>query len=382
MIKIMRIKAIFSLLVIAMGTLACTSTNVQYTVNGVNAPEDGVVVYLVDELTSTPIDSAIVAGGAFKMKGKAAKDAYLTVKTERDDCAFMLINDGEPVVLNYADSTVAGSALNSKLAECEKARAEAYAEYLAMADALDEAYYALPEEEQDAGVEEYNSHHRALKDKDDQSFFEMIEENKHSLIPVAFMETYRIKAGADSYNEFLSSDVPFAKHPYVLEVKRRYDEFEAQAEARRKEIEEKKQAVIDQKFLDLEEADPDGNLHKLSEYAGRGNWVLVDFWASWCAPCKKEMPNVVAAYKKYHARGLEIVGLSFDDEKEPWVEAIAKWEMPWVHLSDLKFIHSVASDVYSVNSIPDNLLIDPEGTVVARNLLGDALNAKLAEIFP
>lgn len=78
-----------------MGTLACTSTNVQYTVNGVNAPEDGVVVYLVDELTSTPIDSAIVASGAFKMKGKAAKDAYLTVKTEKTigpSCLSMMVN--------------------------------------------------------------------------------------------------------------------------------------------------------------------------------------------------------------------------------------------------------------------------------------------------
>ena len=377
----MRIKALF-LLAIAMGALACTSNNVQYSVNGANAPEDDVVVYLVDELTSTPIDSTVISGGAFKMTGKAAKDAYLTVKTEGAEWTFMLFNDGEPVVMNYVDSTVTGSALNIKLVECEKARAEAYAEYLANYDAISEEFDSLPEEEQDAGIEEYNSQCQALTDKYFSSFFQIIQDNKSSLIPVAFMDTYRRKVGADSYNELLASDVPFAKHPYVLEVKRRYDELEARDEARQKEIEEKKQAVVGQKFYDFEETDPDGNLHKLSEYVGQGHWVLVDFWASWCNPCKKEMPNVVAAYKKYHARGLEIVGLSFDYEKEPWVEAITKWEMPWVHLSDLKYINSVASDVYSVNSIPDNLLIDPEGTVVARHLLGDALDAKLAEIFP
>ena len=93
------------------------------------------------------------------------------------------------------------------------------------------------------------------------------------------------------------------------------------------------------------------------------------------------MPNVVAAYKKYHNKGFDIVGLSFDREKSDWGEAIKDWEMPWIHLSDLKYWQSLASDVYNVNSIPDNLLIDPEGTVVARGLRGPALEARLAEIF-
>ena len=75
------------------------------------------------------------------------------------------------------------------------------------------------------------------------------------------------------------------------------------------------------------------------------------------------------------------MGLSFDREKEPWVKAITEWEMPWIHLSDIKYWKSLAADIYNVNSIPDNLLIDPEGTVVARGLRGDALEAKLAEVL-
>jgi len=140
-------------------------------------------------------------------------------------------------------------------------------------------------------------------------------------------------------------------------------------------------AFVGQRFTDLEMLDTDGNSHKLSEYVGNGHWLFVDMWASWCGPCRAEMPHVVAAYEKYHKKGLEMVSISLDNQKENWVKAITALNMPWTHLSDLKGWQSVVCEVYKVWAIPDNLLINPQGEIVARNLRGETLHEKLKEIF-
>jgi thiol-disulfide isomerase/thioredoxin len=361
-------KKIIIALLAVMAAVGCANDTAKYVIKGTGL-EDGAQVLLVDQITGEAIDTAVVANGAFAFQGKAPKDAYLNLTTEASDWSYPLFNDGKAIQVNYADKTLQGSDLNNKLAECDAKTDALMQEYNTFMEGL----MTLSEEEMDAKEKEYDAWIEKLRD----CYLGIVEENEDNLVPVAFLRNVRSLAGPDKFNELVASDAVFAKHPYVLDLKRKIDE----SVARQKEAEEKKQAIIGQKFLDLEEADPDGNLHKLSEYVGQGKWVLVDFWASWCGPCKAEMPNVVNAYAKYHDKGFEVVGLSFDREKEPWVEAIKEWEMPWIHLSDLKYWKTVASDVYNVNSIPDNLLIDPEGTVVARCLRGDALEAKLAEIF-
>ena len=356
--------------VLAAGMLACSGKGTEYVITGRNAP-DGAVVYLVDRYRADDIDRAVVTDGTFEMKGRAAKDAFLCIVVDDSDWNYPLFNDGVPIQINFADSSVTGSALNVKLAECDRRNAAAYARL----NRLVEDYLALSKEEQQASGEEFAELYSDELQHFADTKLAIIEENEDNLIPVAFIEDAPEILGYEKFNELIYSDAPFAQHPFVVDIR---EGLEA-AMAQELEAGDVRSAVIGRKFLDLEEADTEGELHKLSEYVGQGKWVLVDFWASWCGPCKSEMPHVRDAYKQFHDKGFEIVGLSFDSEKDPWVKAIVEWQMPWIHLSDLKSWNSVAAKVYAVNSIPDNLLINPEGIVVARGLRGKALLDKLAE---
>lgn len=125
--------------------------------------------------------------------------------------------------------------------------------------------------------------------------------------------------------------------------------------------------------------DTSGNLFELASY--RGKYVLVDFWASWCGPCRKENPNVVKAYTKYHDKGFEIVGVSLDNKKEPWLKAIHADGLTWQHVSDLKGWQSAPVVDYGIKSVPTSFLLDKEGKVIAKDLRGEALEKKLEEIF-
>lgn len=130
---------------------------------------------------------------------------------------------------------------------------------------------------------------------------------------------------------------------------------------------------------ELNYANPEGNMISLSSL--RGKYVLVDFWASWCKPCRQENPNVLALYNTYKDKNFEIYGYSLDKNKEDWIAAIEEDQINWIHTSDLNGWQAQGSLDYGVQSIPATFLIDPNGIIIARDLTGKALEEKLAELL-
>ena len=142
-----------------------------------------------------------------------------------------------------------------------------------------------------------------------------------------------------------------------------------------------KRVEVGQQFIELELPDKDGNMVKLSDVLAANKYVLLDFWASWCGPCMGEIPYLLADYAEYHPLGFEIYGVSLDRAREPWVKTMEAKGLVWPNVSELLYWQDPSAQKYAVRSIPSNFLIASDGTIVARNLRGEALGAKLAELL-
>lgn len=352
-------KKILLIICALMLTVSAQAQQVKYTVKGVSK-ENGKMVYLEDRLTSKLVDSTLVAKGKFVFKGVADKDAILAITFDKDDWRSwrtLFFNDGKPVSVNMNDSTLKGSPLNERL-----------------------SYYNI---EIMGMPSDYDSRHRS------EMVMKMFKEERETLLPAALIVEGQRTFGTKELLNILEEKPVHAEHPYVKQYEKKLKRLATRKLVGRsgRSDEQKaadkvvKDAFIGQQFTDFEIADTHGTIHKLSEYVGNGHWLFVDFWASWCGPCLVEMPHVVAAYEKFHDKGLEIVGVSLDSQKKLWVKAIASLNMPWAHLSDLKGWDSLVTKIYKINSIPDNLLIDPQGKIVARGLRGEALHEKLKEVL-
>ncbi len=194
-----------------------------------------------------------------------------------------------------------------------------------------------------------------------------IDENKDNVIAAFALSQLMYGMSYEELKAEIGSGAPYLENPLCDQAKQQLKSMELRAPG--------------SMFKDLVENDTTGTSHHLSEYVGKGNYVLVDFWASWCGPCMQEMPNVKANYEKYKAKGFNVVGLSFDRNADAWKRAIREKGLNWIHLSDLKFWQTVAAETYGIRSIPSSILCDPQGKIIAVDLRGNKLGEKLKEIY-
>ena len=343
-----------------------TETDTQYEIKG-TCRSTLKKVYLLDANTVRflsdiiKIDSAETVNGKFEMKGSFKKDAILGILGENAQmCVF--INDGKPLTVDLSTMKLSGSELNNRVNSIDRQIDGLYAEmskYMqqyaeaSMSGKSQDELKALAEDLQKNHIDPINAKMEAVVRK-------AVEENRDNLIPAIFGDNIADKYTTEELRELLNPKYAYASHPRL-----------ARSRARLAEI-ERKEAIMGSLFKDVEMKGADGKMHKLSEYCGKGNYVLIDFWASWCGPCRAEMPNVKANYEKYHAKGFEIVGLSLDNKEDAWKKGMAELGQGW---------KSVAATTYEIRAIPSSLLVDPQGKIVALDLRGDQLGNKLKEIY-
>ena len=217
-------------------------------------------------------------------------------------------------------------------------------------------------------VQQYQTMYNRESEKNSQKLKNMLLANKDDIAVLMFLDNFPREKYAALHNEVVMA--LYAKYPDHQLVKERYAIETSPATA----------TSVGAIAPDLAFPDPDGNVRKLSDL--RGKVVLLDFWASWCRPCRGENPHVVAMYQKYHDKGFEVFSVSLDRDKESWKRAIAADGLVWPnHVSDLKYWSSEAARIYGVSSIPSTFLLDQNGRIIAKNLRGEALTNALKQLF-
>ena len=196
---------------------------------------------------------------------------------------------------------------------------------------------------------------------------EIIRDNRDNELPAKYIKDAMYQFSYEELKNALDPKTAYYNHPDIAPAKMLLAGYE------------KRKPGI--QFHELSMKNPADKDVTLSQWVGKGNYVLVDFWASWCGPCRKEMPYVITAYEQFHPKGFEVVGVSFDQKKDAWINAIQQMGMQWPQMSDLKGWKCAASDLYGVSSIPSNVLVDPQGKIVAMDLRGEKLLNKLKEIY-
>lgn len=356
--------------IIAIFFAACSSEP-HYVINGNIDGADSVTFYIQKREAGNiiNIDSAFSKNGSFKIKGgkiEYPQMIQLVAGDTRKRTSFYLEN---------SEITVSGSLDSLFKAEIKGSKTQD--EYQAFVDSnkpLSDKYSEIYSDYQ-AAVQSGDAAKKELIIKQTDSIEkEMINNQKNfvvnnpaSYVTPSILSSVSYYMEADEIETIINKlDTAIAALPQIVSLK--------------ENVAIMKTVSIGQKAPDFTMNDTDGNPVSLSSKVGSG-LLLVDFWAGWCGPCRRENPNIVKLYNDFNKKGFDVFGVSLDQTKESWLKAIADDKLTWTHVSDLQYWNNSAAKLYGIKAIPANFLLDENGIIIGRNLMGEELYKKVSEIL-
>ena len=323
------------------------------------------------------LDSVRVNDGSYVFKGAidggsvgTLADRTINLRTFYPNMGASIYVSGESFNVMHTDSfknyKVSGSQANTEFHQLNQARDAEMLPYKEITLQRNAAYKAGDTVLRILMENRMDSIYKAMQEK---VYGKYVRQN-----PPGTLALYALQQYAGSNMDKAKIEPLFRRLPTAVKNSTQGQEFQ-------KKLDFLDRISIGKPAIDFTQNDTAGVPVKLSSF--RGKYVLLDFWASWCGPCREENPNLVKAYNKYHNKGFEILGVSLDQEngKEKWLTAIHKDGLNWTHVSDLKFWNNAVAKAYGVGAIPQNFLIDPQGKIIAKGLRGEALDKKLSELF-